>query len=246
MIGCRLLIDEPAAGAWNMAVDEALVEGPGQQELVLRLYGWREPTLSLGYFQSLADRARHPASAQCALVRRLSGGGAILHDRELTYALAAPKSYPLTRQAEALYLAIHETLVAALGKLGIEASINSRPSELTPAEEPFLCFERRAKGDVLYGTAKIAGSAERRRRGAILQHGSILLARSLAAPELAGLGELCGRPVERAPLIAAWLEELERGLGWRFLHSSLTKDEVRLAEQLAAQRFELTSWNSRR
>jgi lipoate-protein ligase A len=145
-----------------------------------------------------------------------------------------------------LYLAIHETLVAALGKLGIEASINSRPSELTPAEEPFLCFERRAKGDVLYGTAKIAGSAERRRRGAILQHGSILLARSPAAPELAGLGELCGRPVERAPLIAAWLEELERGLGWRFLHSSLTKDEVRLAEQLAAQRFELTSWNSRR
>src|SRR5581483_5910324 len=93
---CRLLIDPPAAGAWNMSVDEMLLERTSAEGgFQLRFYQWNEPTLSLGYFQAVQDRAGHEASRGCALVRRLSGGGAILHDRELTH---MPSTCPSTER----------------------------------------------------------------------------------------------------------------------------------------------------
>src|SRR4051812_39572627 len=93
---CSLIIDAPADGAWNMALDEALLHAAESDgTATLRFYGWREPTLSLGYFQKHVDRALHSASENCTLVRRTSGGGAILHDRELTYSIALPKSHRL-------------------------------------------------------------------------------------------------------------------------------------------------------
>ena len=77
---CRLIVDPPASGAWNMAVDEALLEsvadgGPA----TLRFYQWSEPTLSLGYFQPYADREQHEASRELTVVRRSTGGGALIH-----------------------------------------------------------------------------------------------------------------------------------------------------------------------
>ncbi len=95
---CRLLIDPPGAGAWNMAVDEMLLEwSAAQGGCCLRLYGWREATLSLGYFQEYADRAGHGPSRNCPVVRRLTGGGAIVHDAELTYSLVVPGGHPWRR-----------------------------------------------------------------------------------------------------------------------------------------------------
>src|SRR5687767_3136581 len=109
----RLLIDLPASGAWNMAVDEVLLEtaaaGGGA---ALRLYAWEAPTLSLGYFQAAADRTQHSASQECPLVRRSSGGGAIVHDQELTYSLALPQHGPHKPSAAELYDLVHESLVA--------------------------------------------------------------------------------------------------------------------------------------
>ncbi|MEM6330787.1 MAG: lipoate--protein ligase family protein, partial [Planctomycetota bacterium] len=88
---CRLIVDPPQPGARNMAVDEALLDAAAAGAgATLRLYRWSSPTLSLGYFQPLAARAAHPASAGCPCVRRHSGGGAIVHDHELTYSLAVP------------------------------------------------------------------------------------------------------------------------------------------------------------
>ena len=86
----RVIVDPPADGAWNMAVDEALLLSDERTGLTIRFYQWEEPTLSLGYFQSLAEREQHPPSVDCPMVRRASGGGAILHDRELTYSMVAP------------------------------------------------------------------------------------------------------------------------------------------------------------
>jgi len=92
---CRLIVDRPAPGAWNMAVDEALLDAAVEQGVAaLRFYQWSEPTLSLGYFQRHADRDSHAASHDCTLVRRQSGGGAILHDRELTYSLTLRQGPP--------------------------------------------------------------------------------------------------------------------------------------------------------
>lgn len=207
----RLIVDPPATGAWNMAVDEALLEQAAHEGCVtLRFYEWAEPTLSLGYFQSHEDRKLHPPSADCPLVRRQSGGGAILHDRELTYSLIVPPGHELTRDALKLYSTLHDTIIDTIvDKIKISSSKLSsnwmpqlwavRPNESGSNElnqpEPFLCFQRRAAGDVVLAHPdgshhKIVGSAQRRRRGAILQHGSILLDRSPAAPELPGMNDI--------------------------------------------------------
>src|SRR5687767_13677741 len=95
----RLLIDPPASGAWNMAVDEALLASAAAGVATLRFYTWSQPTLSLGYFQHAHQRDAHAASRSCPLVRRASGGGAILHDRELTYSLAVPLRQRLGAQS---------------------------------------------------------------------------------------------------------------------------------------------------
>src|SRR3954469_25809962 len=111
----RLLFDPPAPGAWNMGVDEALLETAADcGEGTLRFYQWSEPTLSLGYFQSAEDRRQHAASRSCPLIRRASGGGAILHDRELTYSIALPQPIARSPDSSLLYELCHIALIEAL------------------------------------------------------------------------------------------------------------------------------------
>src|SRR5207237_8235421 len=106
---CRLIIDRYASGAWNMAIDEAMLLDAVETNIVsLRFYGWSEPTLSLGYFQRYAERENHAASLRCAVVRRQTGGGAILRDRELTYSIALPASHPFARHNVELYRDEHQ------------------------------------------------------------------------------------------------------------------------------------------
>ena len=244
---CRLIVDGPQPGDWNMAVDEALLERAAEDRSVcLRLYQWSEPTLSLGYFQSFADRAQHTASRDCPLVRRSSGGGAILHDRELTYSLALPSGHRLARQAEELYLAAHAALVEALAMLGVTAETNRAASRLAPEAEPFLCFQRRAVGDVLVGGAKIAGSAQRRRRGAVLQHGSILLAVSPRAPELPGIEQLTGVRLAAADLERIWRPMLQEKLSLQLHRQPLSPAEIERARAMVAEKFGQPAWNERR
>ena len=148
-----------------MALDEVLLESAAQRRVAtLRFYGWSEPTLSLGYFQSFCDAHAHAPSRGCPVVRRQTGGGAILHDRELTYCLALPVAHPLAAGATPLYLAVHEALTSALARLGIQATLRAASEDPSNRGESFLCFQRRTRGDVLLGTPKVCGSAQRRRR----------------------------------------------------------------------------------
>ena len=89
----------------------------------MRFYQWAEPTLSLGYFQPYADRAGHEASRQSAVVRRTSGGGAILHDFDVTYSLAVPDRHPLAADRLRTYRVVHTALIEVLAAMGIEASL---------------------------------------------------------------------------------------------------------------------------
>ena len=222
-----------------MAVDEALLESAADSgQATLRFYTWQEPTLSLGYFQSVADRQQHFASLDCPLVRRASGGGAILHDRELTYSITLPQP----AASAALYDACHESLIAALGELGVvatmfrqSASCNGQDTQAN--QEPFLCFQRRTCSDIVCKEAKIAGSAQRRRRGAVLQHGSILLGRSGFAPELLGIEDVAGIKLTAAELIARWPPHLAARLDLSTRDSRLSASENSRAEALAASRF---------
>ncbi|REJ67899.1 MAG: lipoate--protein ligase family protein [Planctomycetota bacterium] len=269
---CRYLVDPPLAGERNMAVDETLLDAAiAQGTATLRFYQWREPTLSLGYFQTYDERHEHLASRDCAVVRRTTGGGAIVHDRELTYSFAAPLANQSRLNHSDLVSIFHYAASEALALQG--ASAGPLCCDETPAAEAnaaFLCFQRRERGDVVSRTAtpgdhapgdppslpdgevpphrqpKLLGSAQRRRQGAILQHGSLLLAQSAAAPELPGLRETSGREIDVPRLIEDWSRILAARLGLRLVAATLGDDEMATAEQLATTKFASSAWLRRR
>jgi len=304
---CRLLIDPPCRGAWNMGVDEALLESAARNGCVtLRFYEWSPATLSLGYFQTTADRQQHAPSRDCATVRRFSGGGAILHDHELTYSLAVPanlavpttylqdhaakdsadlpqgaagtvarKSAVELGQSPWLYECFHTTLIETLASFGLAATLvrshnasgvgrcgessqgsESRCGETSEASEssttaplPFLCFQRHHVGDVLLGEAKVAGSAQRRIQGAILQHGSVLLKRSDYAPVLPGIVDLApelATILNTASLRTAWLDRLSKSLHMEFTPGELTEEEQSRAASWEEKKYGHADWTCHR
>lgn len=162
-----------------MARDEALMlrVGAGESPPTLRLYQWCEPTISLGYFQRFAEyEALPPPAGSLPVVRRLTGGGAILHDLELTYSIALPLSHPLLAGGpNRLYELAHDAVIASLGHAETAPARCGTTDDSTAGRGPFFCFARRHCFDVLLAGEKLAGSAQRRTRTAVLQHGSIVL-----------------------------------------------------------------------
>ncbi len=248
----RLINELPASGAWNMAVDEMMLElGAAGGEPILRFYSWSHPTLSLGYFQALEERQSHRSSLACPVVRRSTGGGAILHDHEITYSIALPVSDRWSAPAAAIYDIFHRGLVKVLREDGLP--IDLCPATLRRLPEPFLCFERRALGDVLLASSaeyseshKIAGSAQRRRHGALVQHGSVILAKSSVAPEIAGIEEICGRTYQAEELIERWLHTIGSELPGTLTKSGWNNSELQQSESLQNSRFESAAWLERR
>lgn len=187
---CRLIIeDQPRSGAWNMALDETLLESAIERGVcTLRWYRWDRATASLGYFQGHAELAQDPQIAGLPVVRRLSGGGTIVHDQEWTYCLTLPAGQRVVQQPHELYDIVHGEIVAGLREAGFEARL--RGQTLKAAPEPVLCFSRQDSHDVVSGVHKVLGSAQRRRKGALLQHGSLILRASRAAPQHPGIEDL--------------------------------------------------------
>ena len=243
-----------------MARDEAMLMSTGRSgQRCLRFYGWSRPTLSLGYFQKQAAREGHAPSRGCDLVRRATGGGAILHDRELTYSFAAPILDHLTSRATQLYDAFHESLLDTLASWGITASLVGQssspdrpatsldsPAPSTDRVPPFLCFERRSPRDVVLDGEKIAGSAQRRHHGAVLQHGSVLLRRSEFAPELPGVCDLAQRDIQADEFVARWCNALTQKLHLSMCASTWNEGELQGARRAVDQRYASDAWTSRR
>jgi lipoate-protein ligase A len=241
-----------------MAADEALLMAAiDSGAATLRFYQWSEPTLSLGYFQSYDDRWQHRASQDCAVVRRQTGGGAILHDRELTYSLTLPAAHPLAHNSQALYIAVHDAFVAVLSPLVAERELTctlrrlNHCAKVSQAPEPFLCFARRACGDVVLADThgndtKILGSAQRRHRGAILQHGSLLIEKSPAAPELAGWLDLTGAPLSIDTLVESLTVAIADALALRVIPGGFSKELQSNADELANSKFGHDAWTKRR
>lgn len=175
----RLLVDPPLPGAANMARDEALLIGVGQgtSAPTLRFYQWDEPTISLGYFQRYAEYESLPGPAgNLPLVRRQTGGGAILHDCELTYSLTLPTGHHLIgNTVSSLYEFVHRAIIKTLASIGLDARLSGTNDRSSPRQGPFFCFARRHEQDILIGSDKLAGSAQRRTKHAVLQQGSIIL-----------------------------------------------------------------------
>ena len=244
---CRLVVDPPGDGAWNMAVDEYLLGWTSETgRCCWRFYGWAEPTLSFGYFQQYAERNGHEASRGCPVVRRASGGGAIVHDEELTYSLTVPIEHPLGRRRQWTYEAIHQTLITVLAEWGIQANLYGDPGGREEKSSDFLCFNRRTAGDVVVGDVKVAGSAQRRVAAGVLQHGSVLLRRTSAAPELAGVGEATGARIEVHDLLQVWREQLAQILRFQWNEERLSEEEESRVGRIVAEKYGHSSWTEKR
>jgi lipoate-protein ligase A len=172
----RLLDTPPARGAWNMALDESLMESVrGGSEPVLRFYRWSPACLSLGRNQPAAGLYDERAIRERGLdvVRRPTGGRAVLHEHELTYSAIFPdRALGSPRYA---YAAINRAFVAGLRRLGVDARIQPRSDRPAPSPSIAPCFRDPAEGEVMVDGRKLIGSAQCRERGVILQHGSLLL-----------------------------------------------------------------------
>lgn len=227
----RVIIEtEPHSGEWNMAVDEALLETAiASNVATLRWYQWSEPTISLGYFQKLADVNNDAVLSQLPIVRRLSGGGAILHDDELTYSISLPASQRLFQLPQQLYDIVHQGAVRGLQQFGFPVSF--REKSMKQMVEPLMCFQRQDIHDLVLSGQKILGSAQRRRHGAIMQHGSLIRRASALAPQIPGLTDLCPLPIpeDLAEILSMQIAE---GIAESFVVESMTDTEIEMAEKI--------------
>ena len=245
----RLIIDCPTDGLNNMAIDEAMLTSAGQAGPTMRFYRWSEPTISLGHFQKFAEAQQlDPPFNRLAVVRRITGGGAILHDAELTYSLVLSANHRLVdkRGPQTLYLAVHRALIAVLSSFGLSAQLREGARPASQQKGPFFCFERANRSDVMVSGRKISGSAQRHTLKALLQHGSLMLDNPLGQPGLTTLAEhKLSRPVDADTLARAWADELAKTLELNFVQGKLSEAETALAEQLRTK-YASDEWTKRR
>lgn len=227
----RLIRSGHLSGAMNMAIDDALLHSVacGASPPVLRLYRWRPATLTLGYAQlpGTAVDLNACATAGIDVVRRPTGGRAVLHDREVTYAVIAPCSEPFGTSVAHCYRTIAGVLQNALRSLGLAAELV--PGQQRGQQGRAVCFTAPAQHELLIGGCKVAGCAQKRRGAAFLQHGSLPLDIDLG---------LLQRLMPVAPGEEAG--ERQAAIGWlnRFASRPLTVDEVEEA-LVAAFRHDL-------
>jgi lipoate-protein ligase A len=214
-----------------MAVDEILLEGAVAGQCSVRWYRWDQATLSLGHFQSPQDALADSRLRNLPIVRRLSGGGAIVHHHELTYSCAVPARHPLAAEPRRLYTAVHERIIDVLAGFGFAAAL--RGTSIPAHGKEYLCFSRMDDFDVVMSGHKVLGSAQRRRKGAILQHGSLMLERSAWAPVFPGVFECGGRCVPVPDLLERLGTAVPENFGPLREHCRISEDERQSARALA-------------
>lgn len=266
----RLLIHPPAPGAYNMAVDEAilLAHSRGEVPPTLRLYRWDPPAVSIGFSQNLSRKVDEGRCRNLGIgiVRRPTGGRAVLHDKELTYSVVISLGL-LPGSVLETYKFLSTGLLAGIKSLGLQAKIEDKPVKSTNPGSP-ACFDSASWYEIEVSGRKLVGSAQTRRKGVLLQHGSVLLdfdsamlqqvmftpnekvRRRMAAalkeratainPELLRIGE---KPVSAERVEQALIEGFRQGLGINLEQSVLTEQEIITAKKLAETKYSTTGWN---
>jgi lipoate-protein ligase A len=271
----RLVHSPPAGGAANMAIDEAILAAMAEGSVppTLRFYAWEPPCLSLGYAQPAADvdRARLPALGW-DLVRRPTGGRAILHTDELTYSVVAPVTEPRVQGGvRESYRRLSGGLLAGLRRLGLPAEVQTdpqKPAGMSDVEWAAVCFEVPSHYEITAGGKKLLGSAQMRRRGLVLQHGSLPLYGDIAricdglrfpgederaaakervrarATTVAGAlpGGPSGAAVTWADAANALAAGLADTLAIEFVEGELSAEELARAEALRREHYAADAW----
>lgn len=246
----RLILDGAGDGAWNMAVDRALLDSyeAGEAGPTLRLYGWNRPTVSLGRFQPVEDVSAEACERYgIALCRRPTGGRGVLHADEVTYSMVTGVRDGLPRGTSASYRWLCQALVSAYRELGVPASLTAR--ERGPKGSG-ACYLHSTAADLSLGVAKLSGSAQVWAKDACLQHGSFVISRDVEreaavfgldaeaaaalAVSTATIEASLGRRPEEAELQRLLLLGLGDGIGAELVSGELSAAESSQAETLVS------------
>ncbi|MBX3004826.1 MAG: lipoate--protein ligase family protein [Anaerolineales bacterium] len=267
----RLLRHAPASGTRNMAVDDAILElaRKGAAPPTLRLYDWAPGTLTLGLGQPLADvDTARLAAHGWGMVRRPTGGRAILHIDELTYSVIGANDEPrLAGGVLESYRRISGALMRSLAVLGL--AVQQQPQHLLPAgsgDAGPVCFEVPSDYEITLGGKKLIGSAQARRKGGVLQHGSLPLYGDIARitealvyaseaereesaarvrQRAATAEEGLGRVPSYAEAAAAFMQGFAEELNIELVEGELSAEEEAAAAEWEAQRYASAAWMER-
>ena len=246
------LLDEGAATpAMNMAVDEMLLATWDRPEPLLRLYAWDPPGLSLGYFQRFTDfgAAKVVEALGAEFTRRITGGDAILHIHELTFSVTGGDgASPFQEDVESSYRRIHEAMALGFRDLGVESRMRALgPDDAAlAARAAGRCFYAVTRYDLVAGSAKLVGSAQRRTGGRVLHHGSLPLAPNPMTPESADLTTLAGRAIDYGEAARAVRAGFEAYFDAEFRPFTPDEDFRAEARKLATAKYGAEHWVKRR
>jgi len=271
----RIIDSGPGPAGWNMALDEALLimAANGLCPPTLRFFSWETPSLSIGSFQKAELlNLRLIKEKSVPLVRRPTGGRAVLHDRELTYSVTCQIPSPFfPPDLMGSYKKIGSCFLRGLKSVSVEADLLpvSKNPDRKPSQESGrnpLCFSSPSWYEVLVGGKKLIGSAQRRIRGSFLQQGSLLMELDLAglvslmefaedtarqaacaalASKMTALSEL-GCPITAKELKGSLVKGFEAEMGVALIPGEPTQEEIALAERLLAEKYSRDEWNLHR
>jgi lipoate-protein ligase A len=266
----RLILNSPHHGAWNMAVDEALLESISNhdQPPTLRLYDWQPYTLSIGLAQPAGDvNLSELQNRGWDLVRRPTGGRAILHADEMTYSVTAPIENPILRgNVIESYRRISTALVEALQLVGLCADSKPKKMEETHLSKDPVCFQFPSDYEITYLDKKVVGSAQARKKGGILQHGSIplhgditriievlnypnskdkILAQEKLIERASTIEASLGMCVSWSDMADAMIRGFEEKLGITFIPGNLSNIELNNAVRIYREKYYHRDWTFR-
>ena len=272
----RFIMSDAMSPDMNMAVDEAILtaHSEGKVPPTVRFYTWNPATLSIGYFQKSEKEidTEEVAKRRIGFVRRPTGGRAVLHDKELTYSVIVSEKHPqMPSSVTEAYKVISLGLLYGFQALGLKAEMVSLASEeekekySSPGSS--ACFDSPSWYELVVEGKKVAGSAQTRQKGVILQHGSILLDMDVELlfsllkfpservkqrmidsfrQKAVTINDVSPTPVSLQEAVAAFRKGFASGLGIELVEQGLTDEEWKMAEQLARERYSTHEWNFRR
>lgn len=261
--------------SFNMALDEALLDWHSKGEIgpVLRFYEWDPATLSIGYFQSVSKEIDMEAVQRHGLgfVRRPTGGRGVLHEHELTYSVIVSENYPeMPETVTEAYRVISGGLLEGFRNLGLEASFSVPTEQVTEQlkrPKSGVCFDTSSWYELVVEGKKVAGSAQTRQKGVILQHGAILLSLDedklvslfkfdsekirervrRGLPEKAvSIDRLTDRTITVSECLTAFSEGFEKALDIELVPYVLTTDQIKVVEEIENRKYLNDAWTYRK
>ncbi|MFC4356160.1 biotin/lipoate A/B protein ligase family protein [Chryseomicrobium palamuruense] len=262
--------------AYNMALDEALLDwhSEGLIPPVIRFYQWEPASLSIGYFQKAEKDVDMEAIKRLGLgfVRRPTGGRAVLHEDELTYSVIVTEDYPdMPKTVTEAYRVISEGILQGFRNLGLRAEFSVPVSEEQRAAlnqpKSAVCFDAPSWYELLVEGKKVAGSAQTRQKGVILQHGAILVdldeekyiqcfhfssddvrkkAKTRLGQKAVSINKILTNPITVEECIPAFKKGFEQALSIELYEYQLSSEQQQYVENLTASRYRTDEWNFRK